>query len=327
MAKSVIAPPKSINGGSEHSSVILNPNRPSNPFSPTEEPDWVAVPRSNSRLSSFSSSISSSPYEHINHSTILGTSASSSAPRKLPPPLEPTTLPAKIGRINISDEPASMKSIKSDAPPPPPPPRRQTNTALAHASSVTSSPTPLAIPSSRADLSSSHPKSSPSSLTQISTHSTKAPPPVARKPAHLTSTSPSSAETGGFSSLDEHASKPSLPRRSTGNVSNLTTRLEANGSGPLTGGMQKTRPTQSSSGMSGLGRVSTLPNSAVPSTAVGLPGLGTAQRSPDLPPRPQQQRQSPQRKPVPSPAKKSVIDLLGPDTGVEMQGWETLKPS
>ncbi|XDG06464.1 hypothetical protein ABKA04_006079 [Annulohypoxylon sp. FPYF3050] len=92
MAKSTVGPPKSVNG---NSTVILNPNRPSNPFTPSEEPDWVAIPRSNSRLSSFSS-ISSSPYEHINHSSILSTSAASnSSPRKLPPPFDPATLPAK----------------------------------------------------------------------------------------------------------------------------------------------------------------------------------------------------------------------------------------
>ncbi|CAJ2501685.1 Uu.00g045380.m01.CDS01 [Anthostomella pinea] len=97
MAKSTIAPPKSSNGKLDDSAMTLNPNRPSNPFNITEEPDWVAVPRASSRLSSFSS-MSSSPYEHVNHSTLLSTSASSSAPRKLPPPYDPSSLPAKVGR-------------------------------------------------------------------------------------------------------------------------------------------------------------------------------------------------------------------------------------
>ncbi|KAI0389036.1 SacI homology domain-containing protein [Xylariaceae sp. FL0594] len=322
MAKSAVAPPKSINGGSEHSSVILNPNRPSNPFSPTEEPDWVAVPRSHSRLSSFSSSISSSPYEHINYSTILGTSASSTAPRKLPPPLEPTNLPAKISRINIHEEPALRNPQKGDFPPPPPP-RRQTNTAIASTASNTSGTPPLTVQAPGSGLTSPHTKSSP-----IPVHSTKAPPPVARKPAHLTTTVPSSAGTGEVASANEPVTKPPLPRRSTSNISNLASRLESSGPSLLTGGLQQTRAPQPST-MSGFGRVSSFPISPVPSSAVSLPGLGTVERSPHLPPRRQQEEQlrSPPRKPVPPVAAKPVIDLLGHDTSVEMQGWETLKPS
>ncbi|KAI1818404.1 SacI homology domain-containing protein [Poronia punctata] len=335
MAKSTVVPPKSINGGSEQSSVILNPSRPSNPFSPTEEPDWVAVPRSNSRLSSFSSSISSSPYEHINHSTLLSTSASSSAPRKLPPALEPTTLPARVGRPHLIDDPTSTKPQKVDAPPPPPP-RRQTNAATPHTSSAALTPTPLTIPTSGLD-SWSRSKMSSSVSSQLSTQSTKAPPPVAKKPAHLISTSPSTSEHNVPGAFEKETTKPPLPRRATSNVSNLTSRLEATGATGLTGGMQKTASVRPGSGITGPNRVSTFPSSTMPSSAVSLPGLGASGRNPDLPPRSQQQRQTPQsssitpqRKPVPPPAsKKPTVDLLADDTitGIEMQGWDTLKPS
>src|SRR5690606_5501481 len=115
MAKSSINPPRPDNPGSQ---VILNPKRPTNPYAPTDEPDWVSVPRSESRLSSFSS-ISTSPYEHVNHSTLLSSSASSSAPRKLPPPYDPSALPAKIGRMQISED---SKGLQGDGAPPPPPP-------------------------------------------------------------------------------------------------------------------------------------------------------------------------------------------------------------
>ncbi|KAI0486281.1 SacI homology domain-containing protein [Xylaria cf. heliscus] len=340
MAKSTVAPPSSANGGNEYSSVVLNPNRPSNPFSLTEEPDWVAVPRatSNSRLSSFSSSISSSPYEHINHSTLLSTSASSSGIRKLPPAFESTAPASRISRIGLNDESATLVGQKNDAPPPPPP-RRQTNTSTAQSSTSSLTPTSLTTPhASGASLASTHPRTV-SSSSQISTKSSKTPPPVARKPAHLTSTSPmslSSFDLGKFESLDDQAPKPQLPRRKTSNISDLTTRLEANKtSGLLTGGIQK-RSAQPVSAMPGPSRVSTYSNASIPSSGVGLPGMRMDERKPVLPIRPQQQQpQAPQpplivqpRKPVPPATKKPTIDLLGADTGSgEMSGWETLKPS
>ena len=77
LARSAISPPAPMDASQE---TVLNPKRPHNPFAPTDEPDWVSIP-SRSRLSSFSS-MSTSPYEHINHSTVLSTSASSSVPRK-----------------------------------------------------------------------------------------------------------------------------------------------------------------------------------------------------------------------------------------------------
>ncbi|KAI0401223.1 SacI homology domain-containing protein [Xylaria palmicola] len=335
LAKSTVAPPKLTSGGGESSSVILNPKRPPNPFSPTEEPDWVAVPRasSNSRLSSFSS-ISSSPYEHISHSTLLSGSATSSVPRKLPPALEPIVSPARVGMITLNDEPVTAMGQRNDAPPPPPP-RRQTNTS----SSISA---PLEVSRTLGTGSVAHPRTISSSQTSVK--SSKTPPPVARKPAHLLSTSPvttSSPDFGKLERFDGQTPKPQLSRRKTSNISDLTARLEANGSTPLTGGMQKTRSIQPMSGTSGPNRASTYPNSSIPSSGVSLPGMGTDERKPVLPIRPhQRQSQASQasqasqtsvvaqpRKPVPPTAAKPTIDLLGSDMGSDMNGWETLKPS
>ncbi|KAJ8130937.1 hypothetical protein O1611_g2692 [Lasiodiplodia mahajangana] len=333
MAKSAVAPPTSMNGGSEYSSVILNPSRPANPFSATEEPDWVAVPRANSRLSSFSSSISSSPYEHINHSTLLSTSASSSVPRKLPPAFESPILPARIGRNNLIDDTIGATGQRGDAPPPPPPRRQTNNTSTTHVSSISSAPTPLPIPqTSKTGVPQVHPRAV-SSSSQVSSTSSKAPPPIARKPAHLTSTLPvsPSSEPSKFELPDDQTQKPQLPRRKTSNISDLTSRLEASRSGALTGGMQKTNTSQSILGISGPTKTSSYPNLSIPLSGVSLPGLGTDERKPALPIRPQQHQQPPlikhPRKPVPLTAKEPSIDLLGTDTGGEMNGWETLKPS
>ncbi|KAI0203994.1 SacI homology domain-containing protein [Astrocystis sublimbata] len=320
MARSIVAPPSSTNGGSEYSSVILNPNRPSNPFNLTEEPDWVAVPRaaSNSRLSSFSSSISSSPYEHINHSTLLSTSASSSAPRKLPPPFDNTASSSKNGRNGTNDESVTGMGQRNDAPPPPPP-RRQTTISTAQPPSASLTPTPLATPhASGTDLSLAHPRAV-SSSSQTSIKSSKTPPPVARKPAHLTSASPVSPSVSGFEnfeSIDDQTPKPQLPRRKTNNI----------------GGAEGS--TQPLSVLSGPNRVSTYPTPSVTSSGVSLPGMKVEERKPALPVRPsQQQIQTHQtsvapRKPVPPVSKKPALDLLSADTDTgNMHGWETLKPS
>ncbi|KAI1764743.1 SacI homology domain-containing protein [Hypoxylon sp. FL1150] len=325
MAKSTVGPPKLTNG--LNSTMILNPGRPSNPFAPTEEPDWVAVPRSNSRLSSFSS-ISSSPYEHINHSTLLSTSAASnSSPRKLPPPFDPATLPAKLGQTNLHDE---QTHSQRNEPPPPPPPRKQTAGSLVQSSPMqpTISATRPASMASRSTMPQQPPRPI-SSSSQISNKS-KAPPPVARKPVHLMTTSPTASpsipETNTFDSfVEQQTARPPMPRKTSANISNLTSKLEASRSGTLTGGMLKTslphhtNSTASNNSFIGGGGPTTS------SSRVSLPGLGSIERKPALPARPQQQHTQPP-KPLRPEGRRSV-DLLGGDDPNEMNGWETLKPS
>ncbi|KAI1107531.1 SacI homology domain-containing protein [Jackrogersella minutella] len=316
MAKSTVGPPKPSNG---NTTMMLNPGRASNPFTPAEEPDWVAVPRADSRLSSFSS-ISSSPYEHINHSTLLSTSAASnSSPRKLPPPFDPAMLPSKVSQASLLDEPIPVH--RSEAPPPPPP-RRQTSTGLIQSSQPpASSGTQSALRLARKPSKSEQLARSSSSAS----HRSKGPPPVARKPVHLSSTSPSTSpsipSTGDFDSLlDQQTPKPRIPRKTSTAVSNLTTKLEASRSSALTGGMLKTMSPPLYLDSATHNGFSTRPSSlASPQGRISLPGLGNDERKPALPARPQQQRTQSETKPN--------VDLLGGNDGMEMNGWDTLKPS
>ena len=327
MAKSTVAPPKSTQGGSEDSSVVLNPNRPSNPFNATEEPDWVAIPRANSRLSSFSSSISSSPYEHINHSTLLPASTSSPMPRKLPPAFDSSATTPRTSRISLLDEPISETAQKSGPPPPPLPRRKQTKTSSIQQSSTPSTSAAQAVPQAS-------PLAYPmtvSSSSHILAKSSRAPPPIARKPAHLTSTSPTSPSLSDPDFSDAQTPKPQLPRRKTSNISDLTARLEANGAGNLTGGMQKTKSAPTMAGMPSPSIVSTFPTPSISSNGMSLPGLGLDERKPVLPVRSYPQASRPPlptqpRKPVPIMNQKPTEDLLGADIDTEMHGWETLQP-
>ncbi|RYO87657.1 hypothetical protein DL766_001335 [Monosporascus sp. MC13-8B] len=320
MAQSRVAPPGPPNSSNDQPVMVLNPSRPSNPFQPTDEPDWVAVPRSGSRLSSFSS-ISSSPYEQINHSSLLSTSASSSTPRKLPPPFDPAALPVKVGRLNLAEEQAAARSPKNEAPPPPPP-RRQT--------AGPTQPRPLPVRTltfPMAPDSESSPAQTPS--TSMSINKPKPAPPVAKKPAHLASTSPTNSpptsESGRFSPSIKSTTAHSIPRKPSKKVSDLTSRLESSGSGSLTGGMRSApipplQPTRAS------GNSPSRNNStqSLPSGGVSLPGLGKIERKPVMPS--SQQGLSQPLQPV-KPARKPAVDLLGDDEATEMGGWETLKPS
>ncbi|KAI1082757.1 SacI homology domain-containing protein [Whalleya microplaca] len=324
MAKSGIGPPRPTNGDRDNSDVILNPSRPSNPFSPTEEPDWVAIPRSDSRLSSFSS-ISSSPYEHLSHSTLLSTSASSSGPRKLPPPFDPGALPAKVGRLSLNDEQATTQSHRYDIPPPPPP-RRPTATSLIQSPGQSTASSPKPIPRSTRPTPPPPQPRAVSSSSQVSNRS-KGPPPVARKPAHLITTSPTastpSPETSSISPSLGQLSRPPLPRKTSANVSNLTSKLEASRSGALTGGMHRTTSLPYRADQVESNGTNT---HSMPPGRVSLPGLGT-QRKP-VPTRPEQQATPPLKPTKPTiPAKSPAVDLLGDDEPAAMNGWESLKPS
>ncbi|KAH8675997.1 SacI homology domain-containing protein [Xylariales sp. PMI_506] len=312
MAQSGVAPPKSANG---NSTVILNPNRPSNPFAPTDEPDWIAIPRA--RPGSFSSSsISSSPYEHINHSMLLSASASTSTPRKLPPPFDTANLPTRVGRLTLNEEQAGGYSPKSETPPAPPP-RRQTTTNFAEVRSKDihvnpRNPRPTPTP----------PQVRPLSAASQATVKSRAPPPVAKKPAHLSSTSPlTSPSTQVPDQVDDPSLRPSLPRRASTNIQALSSRLEQSGQGSLTGGMHRPLSPQIQRKQVTPANIDMRTDRSTPSGGIGLPGL--VDRKPSLPVRP---HQMPIQPPKP-PARKTVVDLLGDDGSSEMSSWETLRPS
>ncbi len=206
MARSTVQPPRP---NMTHTAV-LNPHRPSNPFVPTDEPDWVTVPRAESRLSSFSS-LSTSPYENINHSTVLSSSASGPTPRKLPLALDPSSFPATGGRVGqLEDRTQAQQSRREQTLlPPPPPPRRQAGAAATMQTSgqpaATMPPGRLAVPitSSQAQRKPAQqegpvrppgrPTSVASSTSSQQTAKTRPAPPVAKKPAHLSSLSPTSS--------------------------------------------------------------------------------------------------------------------------------------
>ncbi|KAM3074417.1 Inositol-1,4,5-trisphosphate 5-phosphatase 1 [Clarireedia jacksonii] len=126
-ARSTINPPQ--NGA------IPNPNRPSNPFIPTDEPDWVTVPRMSSTRTSSQASIASS-----SHTTISNDVARNGITRKLPPPFEgqgslarsaslkpveskkfvlPPPSASQLGRRGSSDTTTSSTSISRKPVPPP----------------------------------------------------------------------------------------------------------------------------------------------------------------------------------------------------------------
>lgn len=324
MARSVVAPPKPSNG---MHSTILNPNRPPNPWTPSEEPDWVTVPRSESRLSSFSS-MSSSPYEHITPSSLLSTSASSTAPRKLPPPYDPAALPSRVGRLALANEQEQTAPARQDTPPAPPP-RRQTGGS----SKTRILPPPLTSQPVATIARSATPKTAPAPppprpSSSASQKTGKAPPPVARKPAHL-ALSPSNSPRQPSEQFSDSESRPQPPRRPS-------TSIQGSGNRPFIDDLHRSLSTRDAARddtpppkpprRAGTEALSTAGGrSWAPPGAVGLVGLSKDDR-PVLPARkPVSQRPTPPPNKMPN-GRAQTVDLLGDDT-MEMGGWEALKPT
>lgn len=242
-----LPPPQGGAGSNGSATVILNPNRPGNPFTPSEEPDWVSIPRSSSRQSL--SSLASSAYEVINHSTTLSTPAgagpgagsgagSGAGARRLPPPYDPVSLPALHGRLGVHEDLLSRSPQARDAPPPPLP-RRQMTAPISQVGSAaprpiqktrttappppppprggssthTASPGPVPPPPpSRASQQVAAPTSSPTLTPAKELSKTVGPPPVAKKPQYLAAASPTPT-TG-----EEKERKPPPPARSSTDV-------------------------------------------------------------------------------------------------------------
>lgn len=333
LARSTMTAPKAIDASQE---TILNPNRPHNPFAPTEEPDWVSIP-SRSRLSSFSS-MSTSPYEHINHSTVLSTSAFSSGQRKLPPAYDPSALPAKLGRLNLDRE----KNHGREETPPPPPPRKTGTPNQSMPRTQTMPVSEMQRSLRKAVAKPDPPRRRGSTASQASQQSArnKVPPPVAKKPTHLAAASPTigspnvpSSETHSTFNGDAKT-EPLFPRRSSTAVQ--SPHSAQRGQSFFDGPRDSNSPRNSTSAFGreladtppqlprrvGTGLTKSDRQSATGS--VGLVGLSS---STDGRPKP------PPRKPVadtreaiPSRS-KAQTDLLGDDLGLEMSGWEALKPS
>lgn len=348
-AQSTLTPPKAMD---RSVSTVLNPNRQPNPFVPSDEPDWVTVPRAESRLSSFSS-MSTSPYEHINHSTLLPSLASSSISstppqRKLPPPYDPSALPARVGRMALNDDQHQPIQFKKIDAPPAPPPRRSTTQALSFPPPPNQTPLPSIGNFIRKQVPAPPPPRSTSAGSTASQKTLKGPPPtVAKKPAHLTTTSPTQPEAPSLSPTEAKA-RPIPPRRPSNSVQNASaihdslyrtmsvkeppTRQES----PPMPPPRRVGTTSALSSASGV-------TSWAPPGAVGLVGLSKDDR-PILPARKPSAVTTPTTsdgglhigtRPIPPPtgkkpstkSKSPVVDLLGDDGSTTMGGWEALKPS
>ncbi|KJZ76562.1 hypothetical protein HIM_03898 [Hirsutella minnesotensis 3608] len=284
--------------GPDGQSMTLNPNRPSNPFGPSDEPDWVAVAGTSPGASL--SSMSSSPYEKV---MLPKTSQGHSGPpsavtRKMLPGYDGGKLPARSG--GTRQEVDLLTDIRSETrlseAPPPPPPRRQGTTSKAETARMDSSEneTPEQKPTGSQQQSSM--ASSGSGSWQQRSAASRAAPPVAKKPAHLTGTvSPLSAKSasslsgagkgpmGGDGTRDGHGP---LPMRSASTATRASS--EASGQRHLAGEARPLAPTRSS-------------------TFGASIGSGSGRR----------------------PAQGPVADLLDTpeESGEEMSGWETLQPS
>ncbi|KAH6689111.1 synaptojanin-2 [Plectosphaerella plurivora] len=289
-ARADIQPPR----GTNSQSTVLNPKMPANPFAPSQEPDWIAVPRA--RVSSFSGNLSSSPYEHIQIPGDFMTSTPSSAPRRLPPP------------ASVKED---QRSQLDGTPPPPPPPRRQTGTTTgtssAEAPLTFSKMQPQPAPPPR-------PSSALSELSQLSQHSKGKPaPPVAKKPSHLVSGSPTSSRTGsnGVGRTTDEQPPPLPIRSSTGFGSSNGQRPPSAISDQGQGRFQS--DVAQRVGTWGGGDQSPRPG------AVQLPGMRAGEQRP---------RQSPTPKKIQKAAPVDLLDSLDDDGSPrDMGGWETLTPS
>lgn len=138
-ARSEVKPPQD--------GAVPNPNRPSNPFTPTDEPDWVTVPRMPLHRTPSQSTSTLPPPPNPRPAN---------APRKLPPPYDPSV--ASLGN-NFSQ--ASLQEASSPQNQPP----RSVKSANSRRDSLSS------------------------------TTSKKSAPPVGRKPVHLTSSPTLSASS------------------------------------------------------------------------------------------------------------------------------------
>ncbi|TWU78378.1 inositol polyphosphate 5-phosphatase [Metarhizium rileyi] len=204
--------------------MALNPNRASNPFGQSEEPDWVSVSRSSPGYSS----ISSSPYEKVSLPKAMAERTATVSRKQLPPAYDATNLPAQVGRLRSEGEQgvSSQYDLGKSATPPP---RRQTANSRPSASASSTAtqgfclnrtqtlpplPTmarPIAATSQVSQLS-----------QQLASKTGKSPPPVGKKPAHLATGLPISKTTTGstvstFARGDYTAS--ALPARSASSTS------------------------------------------------------------------------------------------------------------
>ncbi|XP_044714866.1 sacI-like domain-containing protein [Hirsutella rhossiliensis] len=285
----------SVPEGPEGQAMALNPNRASNPFGPSDEPDWVAVPRTSPGPSL--SSMSSSPYEKVMppKPTLMQAGSSSAAARK---PLPLHDGPKPWNRVDEETRTGSRPNSRSSGPPPPPPPPRR-QAAGSRSGAVTSSGDGGTWPEERP---ASPPRASWAAggwqTSPQSKGSGKSPPPVAKKPAHL---------AGSSSPLSEDGPLP--------------TRSATVGGRSSSSGQQQTPGLRAGSGSRPAGRSNTLGGGGPGWVARGA----GAEEAKAL----AKQAAASGGKGSWQGQGKTAADLLDmpEESGEEMSGWETLQPS
>ncbi|KAK1253657.1 hypothetical protein MKX07_001734 [Trichoderma sp. CBMAI-0711] len=312
--------------GRDGQPMALNPNRPSNPFGQSEEPDWISVSRSSPGASL--SSMSSSPYEKVMPPRGM-ISGAPGGPRKVPPQYDPTTLPAQVGRMKLGDGDSSTRSVygdRSGVPPPPPPPRRSATTGETASGAGPSSKSANSNSSATAGGADKagaqpvwmqpRPASTASQTSQLSQQlkAGKPAPPVAKKPAHLLSTSPASASsmtTAGGRYQDHYGGdefQPRLPARASTMAATPEDAQWQTQSAGLGSGKKPVAPPKPQLNVNMRTSTATSTNTSTSAATRGPPVL------------PQRLRQA-NHGPV------DLLDSLNEGGEEEMGGWETLQPS
>lgn len=204
---------------------ILNPGRPSNPFGKTSEPDWVNISRG-----SPASTASGTSYAQSTRSKGM---VSANNSRRLPPVYDLTSLPANVGPMKTASDGIQRKAVPDNTEPPPPPPPRRSGTASSQI--MTAQPLPYRPGSA----------SSQASSQSQQTKDGKGPPPIARKPAYLSTSaanSPVAAVPPSQGLADANGSAPTLPRRPIANQANVDLLGGLDESGAEMGGWQSLQP-------------------------------------------------------------------------------------
>jgi hypothetical protein len=173
-ARSALKPPRQ--------GVIPNPNRPSNPYTPTDEPDWVSVPRMTASRQQSTKSIAPPPPNPRNSN-----SKSTNGTRSIPPPLNPSGTAVSALSRNLAQ--TSLKNASTTSVLPPATDRRLSTSTT----SSTSKKTPPPVARKPVHLTSSQSSTSSPTLSAASTFSTsRGPLPSQQKPR------PTTADHTGF---------------------------------------------------------------------------------------------------------------------------------
>ncbi|KAL3961750.1 hypothetical protein ACCO45_003273 [Purpureocillium lilacinum] len=303
----------SVPNGRDGQPMALNPNRPSNPFGHSDEPDWVSIPRGSPGASL--SSISSSPYEkRYSEEAAAAVRCREAASQGRA---------HEVGRRAEHQKPTIRRIDDVE--------RRATASASAQATSdsgrvewvaaghghVGEDANVATLPTTPrpASVASSH-TSQLSQQLKASSASGKSPPPVAKKPAHLATSSqgskpPPMGEEGGF--------RPGVLTRASTTSSTQTGNVQQQAAGPQGGLDRKPVPGPGPRTTNGKAASQAHANGRGPAGFTGFNGSeGLNGQGPPLPAR---HGQGVDDGPV------DLLDSVNEGGEDAMGGWETLQPS